>query len=72
MKLTEAGPAHLIKLASLAQHVEEFFATAGSLLAAERKAADFDRAAIAGLLRDPQVRELLDDPANAVYLPVKR
>jgi hypothetical protein len=32
----------------------------------------YDEQAINGLLADPQVREVLDDPDNKVFLPVKR
>lgn len=73
MKITELTPAHTIKLASLAVHVEEFFENQTSMVKAEREAAaQFDLPAIRGLLADPQVREVLDDPANKVFLPVKR
>lgn len=68
MKITELTPAHAIKLASLAVHAEEFLAT----FRLNPPAALFDEQAIQALLHDPQVREVLQDPANAVYLPVKR
>lgn len=67
-QLTELTPAHAIKLAALAIHAEEFLAT----FRLNPPAAQFDEAAIKGLLSDPQIREVLDDPVNAVYLPVKR
>lgn len=61
-------PAHAIKLASLAVHAEEYLATRH----VNPPAAEFDAGAIAGLLRDPDVRAVLDDPQNAVLLPAKR
>lgn len=72
MKLTELTPAHAIKLASLAVHAEEYFDNAQSIEKAKREASRFDHDSIRGLLSDPQVREVLDDPANEVFLPVKR
>ena len=72
MEVTKLTAAHAIKLASLAQHAEELLAMEASKLPREQQAAEFDRHAIRGLLVDPQVREILDDPANAVFLPVKR
>lgn len=72
MKLTELTPSHAIKLASIAVHAEEFMAMITSPLKAQREAAEFDAAALRSLLADPQVREVLDDPGNAVLLPVKR
>lgn len=66
--LTNLTPAHAIKLASLAQHAEEFLET----FRVNPPAAQFDEAAIKSLLSDPQVREVLDDPANRVFLPAKR
>lgn len=68
MKLTQVTPAHAIKLASLAVHAEEFLAT----FRVNPPAAQYDEASIKGLLADPQVREVLDDPENEVFLPVKR
>lgn len=68
MKLTQLEPVHAIKLASLAVHAEEFLAT----FRLNPPAAQSDEAAIKGLLADPQVREVLDDPDNKVFLPVKR
>jgi hypothetical protein len=52
-----------IKLASIAVHAEELLSPTGH---------EFDREAIQGLLRDPQVRELLDAKENQVFLPRKR
>lgn len=52
-----------IKLASIAVHADELLSPEGH---------DFDRGAIVGLLADPEVRAFLDDPANRVYLPLKR
>lgn len=72
MELTELTPAHAIKLASLAAHIEEYFQMVNSMLKDERDAAAFDKYSIDGLLADAQVREVLDDPANKVFLPVKR
>lgn len=72
MNLTKLTPAHAIKFASLAVHAEELLECEGSIEKAKREAAEFDRHAIRGLLHDPQVREVLDDPENAVFLPVRR
>lgn len=52
-----------IKLASIAVHAEEMLSAGGH---------DFDRVAILSLLSDPDIRGFLDDPENAVFLPVKR
>lgn len=52
-----------IKLASIAVHVEEAYSPSGH---------EVDRHAISSLLADPDVRGFLDDPKNAVFLPVKR
>jgi hypothetical protein len=60
-----------VKLASLAVHAEELLEEEARGHAGAR-AAEFDRESIRGLLRDPEVREWLDDPAHAVLLPVKR
>jgi hypothetical protein len=68
MKLTEIEPVQAIKLASLAVHAEEFLAT----FRLNPPAAMYDEQSIKGLLADPQVREILDDPDNKVFLPVKR
>lgn len=57
-----------IKLASIAVHTEELLETA----AIAGPAADFDVAAIRGLLVDRDVRAFLDAPKNAVLLPRKR
>lgn len=54
----------LIKLASIAVHVEEFLDT--------KEGQPFDRAALQGLLQDPEVRGFLDHPKNKVFLPLKR
>lgn len=53
----------VIKLASLAVHVEEMFSIDGH---------DIDRETIRGLLNDAEVRAFLDDPKNEVLLPRKR
>lgn len=52
-----------IKLASIAVHAEELFSPDGH---------ELDKGSIEGLLRDPEVRAFLDDPKNAVLLPLKR
>ena len=65
MKLT---PSQAIKLASLAVHAEEFLAT----YTVNPPASLFDKSAIEGILSDPDVRSVLDDPANRVFLPEKR
>jgi hypothetical protein len=72
MNITELTPAHVIKLASLAVHAEEYLDNVRSIERQKREDAEFDYQAIRGLLADPQVREVLDDPNNAVFLPVKR
>jgi hypothetical protein len=69
MKLTNLTPAHAIKLASLAVHAEEMLET---MKRGDHAATQFDEQSIRGLLSDPQVREVLDDRDNAVFLPVKR
>ena len=53
----------LLKLASIAVHIEEMLSFDGR---------EADKSAVLGLLTDPTVRAYLDDPRNAVYLPVKR
>lgn len=53
----------VLKLACIAVHAEEFLSSDGR---------EADRQAIMGLLRDPEVRAFLDDPANMVLLPLKR
>jgi len=53
----------LIKLGSIAAHVEEMLSPGGH---------PFDKSALEGLLQDREVRAFLDDPRMAVYLPVKR
>ncbi len=64
MRLTEELPVPtVIKLAAIAVHAEE-------LLSDDGRGAD--RSAILGLLADHDVRVVLDDPANGVYLPLKR
>jgi hypothetical protein len=64
------NPAHgtevnslLIKLAALAVHAEELLGSDGH---------EVDKGAIEGLLADLEVRAFLDDPNNAVLLPLKR
>lgn len=52
-----------LKLASIAAHAEEFLSIDGR---------EIDKSAILGLLHDPEVRRLLDDPKMSVYLPVRR
>ena len=52
-----------IKLACIAAHVEELLSPNGH---------EADREAIKGLLADPEVRAWLDDPKNAIFLPLKR
>lgn len=59
MKLS---PIQAIKFAAIAVHAEELLSPAGH---------DFDRHALQGLLNDADVRAVLDDPANTVYLPLK-
>lgn len=54
----------LIKLASIAVHVEE--------LLDPKRGHEFDQHALNGLLQDPEVRAFLDDKNNAVFLPLKR
>lgn len=61
-----------IKLAALAVHAEEYLDNYASPLVESRRAAVFDIDSIRGLLSDPDVRAVLDDPTNAVLLPVKR
>jgi hypothetical protein len=68
MQLLDVTHSHVIKLASLAVHAEEFFETVQK----DPRAARFDRESILGILSDVQVREVLDDPKNAVFLPMKR
>lgn len=58
-----------VKLAALAVHAEEYL---DEVDRAQGDARFFDAASIRGLLSDPDVRAVLDDPANAVLLPVKR
>lgn len=53
----------VIKLASIAVHTEEAMSPDGHR---------FDWDTVKSLLADNEVRAFLDDPANAVYLPVKR
>lgn len=53
----------LVKLASLAVHVEEAMSDDGH---------HFDWATLRSLLTDPEVREFLDTPKNAAFLPLKR
>jgi len=52
-----------IKLASIAAHAEELFSVDGR---------EADKSAIQGLLQDPEVKALLEDPKMSVYLPLKR
>lgn len=52
-----------IKLASIAAHAEELFSADGR---------EADKGAILGMLQDPEVRSILDDPNMRVFLPVKR
>jgi hypothetical protein len=52
-----------IKLVSIVVHAEEMLSPDGHY---------FDKDVIAGLLRDPDVRAVLDDKRNAVFLPLKR
>ena len=53
----------VVKLASIAVHVEEARSSDGH---------HWDWATIDSLLTDPEVRGFLDDKANAAFLPVKR
>ena len=53
----------VVKLASIAVHIEEARSSDGH---------HWDWATIDSLLTDPEVRGFLDDPDNAVLLPVKR
>lgn len=53
----------LIKLGSIARHVEELFGPGGHAL---------DRAAIEGLLSDPEVREWMAAADALALLPVAR
>jgi hypothetical protein len=53
----------LIKLGSLAVHIEEFLSSKGNIV---------DKNAIETLLADTEVREFLDKKENQVFLPVKR
>lgn len=55
-----------VKLASIAAHVEEL------LDERDPAARPFDIDAIRTLLHDPDVRAILDEPANEVLLPAKR
>lgn len=57
-----------LKLASLAVHAEEHLDT----FRVNPPAAQFDEASLRSLLEDPEVRAVLDDPANKVFLPVRR
>ena len=53
----------LIKLGSLAVHIEELLSSKGNIV---------DKNAIEILLADTEVREFLDKKENQVFLPVKR
>lgn len=53
----------LIKLGSLAAHIEELLSPSGH---------HADRAAIDGLLADDEVRSWLSDMNDMAFLPVKR
>jgi hypothetical protein len=53
----------LVKVASLAIHIEEFFSPNGH---------EFDKAAIDTLLGDAEVQEWLGRMGNMGFLPVKR
>lgn len=53
----------LIKLGSLAIHVEEMFGSNGH---------QFDVEVIKTLLNDAEIRDFLDNPEMAVFLPIKR
>jgi hypothetical protein len=53
----------VVKLASLAVHVEEMLSNDGHA---------FDEQAIRGLLNDSEVRAWLDDPKHKALLPLKR
>lgn len=59
----------LIKLGSLAVHVEELLEMQDS---GDAAAAQFDIAAMRSLIADPDIRAILDDPASKVFLPVRR
>lgn len=65
-KLTDIGPGEVIKLASIVVHVEEML---DEKLPAARMV---DEGTIRSMLGDPQVRAVLDDPGNKVFLPLKR
>lgn len=67
-KIEEITATQAIKLASLAVHAEEYLAT----FRVDPPAALFDEQALVGGLTDPDVRAVLDDPANRVFLPEKR
>lgn len=66
--LTELPFAAALKLASLAVHAEEHLDT----FRVNPPAAQFDEAAMRSLLEDPDVRGVLDDPANRALLPLRR
>lgn len=59
----QPSPALLVKLGSIAVHVDEFLSPDGH---------DFDRIAIVQLLQDPEVKEWVKQMTGMAMLPVKR
>lgn len=57
------NPQLLIKLGSIAVHVEELLSPDGH---------EFDKIALDGLLKDPQVKEWIEQMDKMAFLPVKR
>ena len=57
------SPSVLVKLGSLAIHAEEMMSPSGHR---------FDKIALEGLLRDPEVREWLAEMDKLAFLPKKR
>lgn len=53
----------LIKLGSIAVHVEEFLSPYGH---------QFDKVALESLLNDPEVKEWIEVMTSRAYLPLKR